>query len=94
MKRPNGSGNPFMDAAMLAIESQQVIALRMMKLAAGGPTAEAEARQMVEEKIDAATEAATLMTAAVLDGRPDQGAQDVVEMLLQKVRTNRKRLTG
>lgn len=93
MKRPVGSGNPFMDAAMLAFEAQQVIALRMMMLAAGGPKAEAEARQMIQEKIDAATTAATLMTAAALEGRPDQGAEDVVRMLRKKVRANQKRLT-
>lgn len=86
-------GNPFMDAAMLAMEAQQVIGLRMMKLAMGGAAAETEVRHMIEEKLAAATVATTLMTAAAMQGRPDQGSEDVVRMLRKKVRANRKRLT-
>ena len=44
--------------ALLAIESQGVIGLRMMKLAAGGQDAQSEAFQMVNEKVSAAFEAA------------------------------------
>ena len=87
------SGNPFMDAAMLAMEAQEVIGLRLMKMALGGPAAEAEARQMVEEKVKAAQMAATLMTAAAMQGRADEGPGDVVRMLRKEVRANRKRLT-
>lgn len=83
-----------MDAAMLAMEAQHVVALRMMKLAAGGPGAEAEARQMFEEKVAAATTATSMMAAASFRGRPDHGAEDVVRMLRRKVRANRKRLTN
>src|ERR1051325_10775562 len=36
---------------MLAVESQQVMWLRFMRLAAGGPTASAEAQRMVSEKL-------------------------------------------
>ena len=39
---------------MLAIQSQQVIWLRTMKLAVGGPRAHREARLMVTEKMAAA----------------------------------------
>jgi hypothetical protein len=89
----NGSGNAFLDAAMLAFESQEVIGLRLMKLAQGGTAANTEVRQMVEEKICAMTKATSMMTAASMQGRPDQGAEDVVKMLRQKVRANRVRLT-
>ena len=88
------SANPFMDAAMLAMEAQQVIGLRMMKLALGGPAAEAEMRQMIDEKMTATATATTLMTAAAMQGRLDHGAEDVVQMLRKKVRANRKRLTS
>ena len=55
--------NSWHCATMLAIESQQVIGLRLMRLAAGGPDAPIEAFQMVHEKVSAAMEAAgTLMT--------------------------------
>jgi len=77
---------------MLAMEAQQVIALRLMKLAAGGKAAKPEARRMVAEKVAAAQTAAGLMTAAALRGAPDGGADAVVRMLRRRVRANRKRL--
>ena len=87
------SGNPFLDAAMLAMEAQEVIGLRLMKLAQGGAAAEAEMRQMIDEKMTATVTATTLMTAAAMQGRPDQGADDVVQMLRTEVLANKKRLS-
>jgi hypothetical protein len=50
--------NPWMSLAMKAwqigLEAQSVIILRMLRLAAGGARAEAEANRMVTEKILAA----------------------------------------
>ena len=46
------------DLALAGFEAQRVIALRLAKLAAGGPAAEREARRMVTEKIAASAEAA------------------------------------
>jgi hypothetical protein len=42
---------------MLAFEANNVIALRLSKMAFGGPEARSEAKLMVTEKIDAAVEA-------------------------------------
>jgi hypothetical protein len=39
------------DIGLLAVESQQVMWLRYMRLAAGGATASAEAQRMVSEKL-------------------------------------------
>lgn len=50
-------GNPFV-LAMLALEAQRVIELRLVKLAWGGCEACNEAHLMVSEKISAAVEAA------------------------------------
>ncbi len=93
MTRRTRIANPFFDAAMLAMEAQQVIALRMMAVAWGGEAAQGEARQMVEEKVAAAATATTMMATATMQGRPDRGAQDVVRMLRRTVRANRKRLS-
>ena len=87
-----GWANPFVDAAMLTIEAQEVIGLRLMKFAQGGAAAGTEAMKMVEEKIVAVATVASMMTAASLQGRPDQGAENVMRMLRQKVRANRVRL--
>ena len=44
----------WINLMMLAAESQQVIWLRMMRLAAGGAKAQSEAQRMVHEKVFAA----------------------------------------
>jgi hypothetical protein len=48
-------------SAMLVLESNQVVGLRLMKLAHGGSEAGREANLMVTEKIAAAVEAATTL---------------------------------
>jgi len=53
------------DMALLGLEAQQVIGLRLMRIAAGGRGARFENERMVTEKIAAAQQAAvTLMTGA------------------------------
>lgn len=74
------------DAAQLHFESQQVIGLRLMKLAAGGPGAQAEAHRMVNEKTAAIVEAAiTLATGG--------SATKVVRRYRTHVRANQRRLS-
>lgn len=79
--------------AMLAMEAQQVIALRMAKLAFGGPAALFEASRMVSEKMEASAKAAGMVSAAMLRGTPDGGADQVVRMLRREVRANKRRLS-
>jgi hypothetical protein len=76
---------PWWDMAMLAVESQQVIGLRFLKLAAGGPRASAEAQRMVSEKVAAATQAA----AGIVMG---ESSTRVMKRYRKKVRANRRRL--
>jgi uncharacterized heparinase superfamily protein len=71
--------------AMLAAEAQQVMWLRCMRLAAGGPTASAEARRMVSEKIAVA---APVATGIAMGDSPEK----VVKRYRKKVRANRRRL--
>lgn len=76
----------FYNLAMLAAESQQVIGLRLMKIAAGGPAAVAEAQLMMSEKMITGTvEAGRLMTGA--------STHSVVTSYRRKVRANRRRLS-
>ena len=59
-------------AALLGLEAQGVIALRLMRLAAGGALAESEASRMIAEKVEALGEAQTaaaMETAAKSPGR-------------------------
>lgn len=75
-----------MDATLLAMESQQVIGLRLAKLSLGGPAAQIEAQRMVSEKIMAAGEAAMMIATGV-------SAQKVVTGYRRKVRANARRLS-
>jgi hypothetical protein len=70
---------------MLAVESNGVIALRMMKLMLGGKRARREAELMVNEKMKAAFEAsASLMAGASGD--------QIIRRYRQRVAANAKRL--
>jgi hypothetical protein len=70
---------------MLAAESQQVILLRTIKLAAGGAKAKTEANRMVCEKIKAArSEGSKLLMGATPDS--------VVRRYRRKVKANIRRL--
>jgi hypothetical protein len=73
------------DWTMLAIESQQVIALRMAKLSLGGAVASKEATRMISEKVIALHQVA----AHTANGG---SAHSVVKKYRKKVRSNRHRL--
>ena len=45
---------PWYSAAMLALEANHVMVLRLTKMASGGPESHSEAKLMITEKIDAA----------------------------------------
>ena len=47
--------------AAASLEAQQVIALRLIKLAKGGPAAQKEAQKMIAEKMLASVEAANAL---------------------------------
>ena len=70
---------------MLGFESHQVICLRLLKLAAGGPQAALEAQMMVSEKIQEGILAGSRM---LLGATPNT----VVRGYRRKVRANAKRL--
>jgi hypothetical protein len=74
------------DAAMLGVETQRVIGMRMMKLSAGGSAAQAEALRMFSEKPAAFAEATMILA---------QGgsAEAVIRRYRSKVRSNERRLS-
>jgi hypothetical protein len=51
------------ESTRLAIESQQVIALRFLKIAAGGTAAQTEIVRMMTEKVDALAEGTATLVA-------------------------------
>ncbi len=84
---------PF-DLWRAGFEAQQVIALRLAKLALGGPAATSEMHRMVSEKMSAAVEVQTAAAAAVLTGNAEQIPSRTVALYRRKMRTNRNRLSA
>lgn len=78
----------------LGVGASQVVALRTMALAAGGPGAEAEARRRVAEKADAAMSLAALGATSALGLNAPRVAQGAMRMVRRKVQGNWRRLSG
>jgi hypothetical protein len=69
MIMPQSPFGLFADMSRLAFEANFVIGLRMMKLAAGGQAANAEAQRMVLEKIATANQVAVDNAFALMSGK-------------------------
>jgi hypothetical protein len=74
------------DLALLNLESQRVIGLRLMKLAAGGAAAHSEAQLMVTEKAAAFVEASAALALGSSTGK-------VIRRYRKHVRANERRLS-
>jgi hypothetical protein len=83
-----------MRAFQLSWEAQNVIALRMLRLASGDARGQAELNRMVVEKITAAIEAQVVVGAAMMTGRKDHViAGKALAVYKNRVRANRRRLS-
>jgi hypothetical protein len=81
--------------AELGFEAQNIVALRLMRLAAGGSSGQAEATRMVGEKISALGEAHIAGTTAVVKRRSvNVVAQKIIRIYEKRIRANRRRLSG
>jgi hypothetical protein len=75
------------DIAAANLQAQRVIALRLMKLAEGGPAAQEEAEMMVSEKLAASAEAAVSLASG-------NSVESVVRRYSAIMLANEKRLSG
>ena len=75
------------DAAMLALDAQTVIGIRLAQFSCGGPAAGIEAQRMVSEKVSAFVEAAALLATG-------GSVHDVVKGYRGHVQANVRRLTA
>ena len=80
------------DSMRLGAEVQAVVALRMMKLAAGGPGVDVETHLMVAEKVGAAMELGAKATIHAMTGGVPVGPAHAVAHYRRKVRANTRRL--
>jgi hypothetical protein len=74
------------DAALLGVETQRVIGMRLMKLSAGGPAARAEALRMFSEKPAALAEATMTLARG-------GSAETVIRRYRSRVGSNKRRLS-
>jgi hypothetical protein len=83
-----------LQTARLGWEAQNVIALRLMRMAAQSPGSRTEARRMVTEKVAALGEAqAAAVTAVMKGGKNHHVAKKVLGVYGKRVRANKRRLT-
>jgi hypothetical protein len=90
-KRPDWPGL-FADSLRMGLEANLVIAMRLAKIAWGGPTAKAESRRMVEEKVRAAQDASMSAAQAVLTGKAHLAPKRAMSVYQKRVRKNLHRL--
>jgi hypothetical protein len=84
----------WIDASRFALDTQCVIALRMMKMASGGPLAAAEAQRMVTEKVAALAVAQVAGGLALATGKSLAIAtRRAMRPVRSRVRVNRRRLS-
>ena len=83
-----------LQTARLGWEAQNVIALRLMRMAVQPTRSQTEARLMVTEKVAALGEAqAAAATAVIKGGKSHRVAKEVLGVYKKRVRANRRRLT-
>jgi len=87
--------NEWFRAAEFAYQTQSVVAMRLMKIAAGGAPGAAESTKMVQEKAQTSVAALTAGALALAKGRSVKAATKAAMVPVKKrVRANRKRLSG
>jgi hypothetical protein len=83
----------FFKSALLLIEAQHVIWLRMIRLSAGGRGAERELTRMYVEKLHASVDTAVMASTALALGKPVAAvAESAISGYRKRVRKNRRRL--
>lgn len=84
----------WFESLRFGLEVQQVIALRMMRVAAGGAPAADEMQRMITEKIAALALAQNAAAAALITGKGmDVATVRALAPVRSRVRANRRRLT-
>jgi hypothetical protein len=94
----NQMKNPWirigLDAWSFGFEVSSVMCLRTLKIAAGGAGAEAEARLMVREKVEAGWAIQQKAMTGALGLTPHGATTRTLAHLRRKVRSNRRRLAA
>jgi hypothetical protein len=85
----------WMDAAEFGLDTQRVIAMRLIKITFGGPAGAAEWVGMVAEKFVAAAAAQSAGIIALASGKDIEAAAELaLAPVKRRVRANHRRLSG
>ena len=76
----------------LGMDALSVVALRSLRLGAGGPSAEREARRMIAEKVKATAQLHALALTGGLGRSPHRASAKTLTHYRKVVRANRRRL--
>ncbi|MFO1125360.1 MAG: hypothetical protein U1E25_08850 [Methylocystis sp.] len=94
MRRSRSKMNKlFSDAFKMSFAANQVIGLRLMKIAAGGAHGKRESQLMVSEKLEAAAEAGVEAVMSVATGQPHRAAERALAVYTKRVNGNLRRLS-
>ncbi len=84
----------WIDAGRLALDAQSVIAMRVMRLASGGPLVAAETQRMTTEKIGTPAAAQLAGALALASGKgAGIAAKRAMTPIRRRVQANRRRLS-
>jgi hypothetical protein len=82
------------DVWQVEFDAQQVIAMRLVRISAGGAAADAECRRMVSEKVSAGVAARAAAAAALVGGKgAEMAARAALAPVKRAVRANHRRLS-
>jgi hypothetical protein len=85
--------NTWIKGWQLGLDARHVIAMRMLRISAGGAQARAECRRMVSEKLAAGAAAQAAALAALFNGNgAEVAASQALIPIHRTVRANRRRL--
>ncbi len=83
----------FSDTLKMSFVANQVIGLRLMKIATGGVRGRRESRLMVVEKIKAAADASLAAATSMATGQPHRAADRALAVYAKRVNRNLWRLS-
>lgn len=83
----------FSDALKMSLAANQVIGLRLMKIATGGAHGRRESKLMVDEKIKAAADAGLEAAKSVAAGQPHLAANRALSVYAKRIDRNLRRLS-
>lgn len=92
-RRRTGLTKLFSDSIAMSVAANQVIGLRLMRIAMGGAHGERESKLMVSEKFEAAAEASMEAAMSVATGQPHRAPGRALAAYKKRVNRNLRRLS-